>query len=230
MDEETAKAAQEISRATGKGIDAAQKLGGFFSKILGNALGELGESLHDWAKLFRYKNLLRIQDRVEEIHSKRKLEGKFIPIPPRSAIPLLESASREDEPALQELWAALIANATDPNIRLDPRKVLIDVLSHLEPLDVKILQFLAGKNWLVFRNVQNGGYTVERLSTDLQVPTEETVQSLQNLARLGLVGDEYETKFDELDTSSFGLRVTKQETTFRPSPMGHALLKACTTD
>ena len=108
MDEEI-KAAQEIAKTTGKAIDAGEKLGGFFKLVLGDTFVELGGITKDWAKYWRYKNALIINDKVEAIHKKRGIEGKTIPIPLRCGIPLLESASQEDDSFLQEFWVGLDA-------------------------------------------------------------------------------------------------------------------------
>lgn len=227
MEEEAAKATQEVAKATGKAIDAAEKLGGFLNKVVGGALIELGGTLQDWAGYFRYKNLLKVQDRVEEIHAARRLEGKAIPIPPRYAIPLIQRASEEDDPGIQELWSGLIANAMDPNRHLNLNKLLLDVLASVEPLDVAILRFLNSQGWLMHRNVPGGGVNVAGLAQHLGASEQHIHLSLQNLNRLGLVGDEFEATYKDVDTTSFGLRVTRPETTFRPSPLGFALLKAC---
>lgn len=227
MEEETAKAAQEVAKTAGKAIDAAEKLGGFLKKVVGGVLVELGGALQDWAKYFRYKNLLKIRDRVEEIHATRQLEGMVTPIPPRYAIQLIQRASEEDDPTIQELWAALIANATDPSKHLDLNKVLLDVLASIEPLDVAILRFLSSQGWLVHRNVSGGGVNVAGLGQQFGAGEQQIQLSLLNLSRLGLVGDEFLSTYQDIDTTSFGLRVTRPGTTFRPSPLGFALLKAC---
>lgn len=227
MDDESAKAAQEIAKTTGKAIDAAQKVGGFLNKVIGDAAVELGGALHDWARVFRYKNLLRLQDKVEDIHAARKLQGRIIPIAPRFAIPLLQAASGEDEESLQDMWAGLIANATDPDQRITLRKIFTEILSSLEPLDAEILRYLAGQGWLVHRDVPGGGITLAKLVSALRVEEKSIQISLQNLHRLGCVIDEYEATWDQIDTTSFGQRVTDPKATFRPSPLGFSLLEAC---
>lgn len=227
MDDESAKAAQEIAKATGKAFELAQKVGGFLNKVVGNAAVELGGALHDWARVFRYKNLLRLQDKVEDIHAARKLQGRSIPIPPRLAIPLLQAASEEDQESLQDMWAGLIANATDPDRRLELRKIFAEILSSLEPLDAEILRYLAGQGWLMHRNVPGGGITLGKLSSALHASEKSIQISLQNLHRLGCVIDEYAATWDQIDTTSFGQRVTDPKTTFRPSPLGFSLLEAC---
>ena len=58
MDEE-AKAAQEIAKATKKGLEVSEKFGAFLSKIFGEGFQHLGNSFADWTKYIRYKNLIK---------------------------------------------------------------------------------------------------------------------------------------------------------------------------
>ena len=140
MSDEQAKAVQEVAKTSGKLIDAAEKVGGFVSKVIGGASTQVGGILEDWAKYYRYKNLLAIADKVEALHAGRGLEGKTIPIPPRAAIPMLESASLEDDEVLQEVWALLIANSTDPNFKEAIHPGYTEVIKQLSSDEAMILQ------------------------------------------------------------------------------------------
>ncbi len=229
MDKDTAKATEEIAKTSGKALDVIEKVGSFFNKVVGDAAAELGGVVHDWARLYRYKNLLRLQDKVEEIHRARKLQGKSIPVPPRFAIPLLQAASEEDDESIQDMWAGLIANSTDPDKHLEPKKIFTEILSSLEPLDAKILKYLSSQGWLMHRNVPNGGITLAKIQSVQQVSEDDIRLSLQNLHRLGCIIDEFEATWDQIDTTSFGQRITDPKTTYRPSPLGFSLLNACDT-
>ena len=125
MNDEEAKAAQEIAKATGKAIEAVQGLGGFLKDVFGSSLRELGGAFYDRAVVYRYLNWLRLLEKVEHIHQMRRNAGKTVPIPLRYAIPILERVSLEDEESLQDMWAGLIANASDPAKRLDIRKRIV---------------------------------------------------------------------------------------------------------
>jgi hypothetical protein len=137
--DEPSKAVQEVAKTTGKFAEITEKVGGFVSKVIGGASNQVGGILEDWTRYYRYKNLLSIADKVERIHAKRKILGKTIPIPPRVAIPMLESASLEDDDALQEVWARLIANSTDPNFKTGLHPGYIEVIKQLSPDDGTIL-------------------------------------------------------------------------------------------
>ena len=225
--DETVKATGEIAKMTGKAVDLLKEVNAFLFKILGPPAEEIGFMLQDHAKYFRYKNLIRLRDKVEAIHYQRKIEGKTIAIPPRYALPLIESASTENNESLQDMWAGLIANSMDPEKQLNPKRIYIQILSSLEPLDAKVLQFFTFQGWKLFREVPGGGVTVTKLVQEIGLNDEEISLSLQNLARLGCMIDEHVPEFDTYGSSSFGKRVTEPGVTFRPSPLGFDLIKAC---
>jgi hypothetical protein len=224
---EEAEAAKEIAISTGKMIDVVQELGGFFRLVFGDTAIELGGIAKDWASYYRYTNLLKIQDKILALHAKRKIEGKTIPIPPRYAIPLIQRASDEDDNDIQSLWAGLIANSTDPNKKLDVKKIYIEILSSLEPLDVQIMRYFSKQGWHLSSDVPGGGINVERLSADLDLNENDILISLQNLNRLGCLIADFEPAWNDIGKSSFGALVKNRKKTFRPSPLGSSLLKAC---
>jgi hypothetical protein len=226
MNDEEAKAIQEVAKTTGMAIDASRELGGFISKILGGGFEELGESFRAWCGYFRYTQMLKIRDKVEVIQKKRHLEGKSIPIPPKFAIPLIENASLEDDESIQNLWAGLIVNATDPDKRFQIKKVYIDILSSLEPLDAMILKSLSKQGWNIIPGPHSPGFNSERISEELDIQICDVEISLQNLSRLGCVSGEYAEFFDTSKVSS-GLNVRDKNVVCRLSVLGTSLLNAC---
>lgn len=125
------------------------------------------------------------------------------------------------------MWAGLIANATDPNEKLNVKKIYIEILSSLEPIDVQIILYFSKQGWHLFSEVPGGGINVERLSSDLNLTENDVVISLQNLHRLGCLVTDFEPTWDDIGKSSFGVLVKNKKTTFRPSPLGYSLLDAC---
>jgi hypothetical protein len=61
MADEEAKAVQEVAKSTGKVRDVVQRVGAFIKSVVGDAATELGQTLGDWARFYRDKNLCRIQ-------------------------------------------------------------------------------------------------------------------------------------------------------------------------
>jgi Abortive infection alpha len=136
---EESKAVQEVAKTAGKCADLVDRLGGFFSKVVGGTCNQLGGILEDWTKYYRYKNLLTISDKVEALHHRRKIEGKTVALPFKIAIPLLEAASLEDDVTLQDMWAGLIANGMDPGFQQPIHPSYIEIVKQMSPDEAVIL-------------------------------------------------------------------------------------------
>ena len=124
----------------------------------------------------------------------------------------------EDNETIQDMWAGLIANASDPDKRLDVKKVYIDILSSLEPLDTAILADLQSS---LSRNFVS-------LLTNAQVSDEELRISLQNLARFGCIRQEKHETWTEM--SKLGFDVSDVTAAIVLTDLGHSLLEACQHD
>ena len=129
----------ETKKTAKKVQELAEKSGRFISDITGGGLRELGEGFHDWASYFRMRNLISIQDKVEEIINERQHQGKSTPIPPRLAISLVNEASLEDSSVVQDLWAHLIANAMNPESSIQVHPAFVNVVKQLEPDEATII-------------------------------------------------------------------------------------------
>lgn len=217
MDETT----KEIAKTTGKALDVAEKVGGFLNRVLGDACKEVGASIHDWTKFYRYKNLLKINDKIVQIQNKRGLQGKEVPLQASIGIPLIEAASFIEDENLQQKWAALIANATDPNYGGKIRKSFIDILSSLDPVDAIILDWMSTQGW----NNALGEISIKSISKSLGLEEDEVKISASNINRLGLIDFGVPTT-----AGSTGISVSGDGTRFRLNQLGGALLKLCKVD
>jgi len=81
MLEEEAKAIQEIAKTTGKAIDTVRSVGSFFNQVLGEAFSEMGGSVADWARYFRFRNGLLVLDKAKRVLEARPIAGKLLAIP-----------------------------------------------------------------------------------------------------------------------------------------------------
>lgn len=170
---------------------------------------------------------MKIIDKRNEIYRKRKIEGKIIPLPSRYAIPIIQNASQEDDEIIQNLWASLIANTTDPNRSMIPKKIFIEILNSLEPLDAKILLFFGNLGRERFIGAYREGFTVNTLAQDLGETSKNIQFSLQNLARLGCIMDVHNPQVLISGSTSFGAKVLNKSTTFQPTPLGFDLIDIC---
>lgn len=164
----------------------------FAQRLFGPSVDQAGLILGDWARLWRAKNLLSIKERMDRILQEKGFD-------PRAArhlslsvgLPLMERASYQDDPYLQERWAYLIANSLDPEDRSKNSFSLdityIEALHQFSQLDCEVLEFV----------VQNGveSYTEKGVAFNSLEPDEITAAfpnspihiSLEKLASLGCV-------------------------------------------
>lgn len=231
LDEET-KALQEVAKTTGKALDIVKAGGEFVGSIFGESFRQFGGAVADWARYFRYKNFLRVRDKVDKILTDRLLAGKVTPIPQQYALPILEGASLENEESLQELWAGLIANASDPGCNLNLKKIYIEILRGLEPLDAKILKFLSDPKYQEMDSDEQKEtrLNAEKVALLLEADPEEVKISLQTLARYGCIIDSWTGQtWDDLDKRYSGFIVDNPKSSFKLSHLGRQLVKATQT-
>lgn len=141
---ETAKATQEVAKTTGKALDAATSLAGFFNEIFGEPIkNTVGLLWTDRVVAKRLEASIYSWERAEELflNAKLRLQEKGVTelkaIPPKIALPLLENATIENEESLQTLWANLLATSLDANQSEIERKY-INTLSEMSGLDAEV--------------------------------------------------------------------------------------------
>jgi hypothetical protein len=114
--------------------------GGFGGPLVQKALGPLIDGFGDALRQRFQPRLDKIAGKAEEMIASAAIEPS--PIPDAIGYPLLQSAALEDDPTLQEKWAALLANAADPANRDWIRPLFVDILKQISPLEVKLLDGL----------------------------------------------------------------------------------------
>lgn len=123
---------------SGNGMSGKIKLQNTNSRVLAT----LGDVVLDALNYFRWSNATRFLDKYEAKKQKRKLQGKETPIAPKFLIEILENAFIEDDENLQELWSNLLINWQDSEKRTDKKMMYIEILKNLNPIEVKILDFI----------------------------------------------------------------------------------------
>ncbi len=179
IDADTARAIEELSKTASKGIEAAEKVGGYAAGVVGRTPHDLiafvfGDRLAHW----RFRQLVRLQEGTREYLARlgvREPEEN-----PSVEIPLLEAAIDEGREELVELWAKLWAAAMDPKRKQFVRADLITTLKQLEPLDAKVLQDVYDA-----KGAQRPPNGLQFLIGKFGVSQEEMVVCFQNLERLG---------------------------------------------
>ena len=111
-----------------------ENLTGFFSEIVGKPLVDAAGILYgDAIKAKRISNGLKL----EEMYNLRKSDD-IIPTSLSFGYKLLEKATLEDNDELLNKWANLLSNATDKKFSGSIRKIFVEILESLEPVDVKL--------------------------------------------------------------------------------------------
>jgi hypothetical protein len=95
------------------GADAAVKpIGALLEKLFGGAVEEIGGMWQDTLKARRHLRRMKLYEKL-----RRKLEDASIDpkeVPEKIWVPVLQAVSLEDDEGMQERWAALLANAANP--------------------------------------------------------------------------------------------------------------------
>jgi hypothetical protein len=247
--EETAKAVQKVAAVADKSLDTANSFGSFLNTVFGAGFTQIGGAFSDWAHVYRYEQAIKLAEKVRRIHQNRAIEGSTIAIPPRLAIPLLQQATLEDDEQLLDMWAALIANATDPNRPVEARRSYSGLLSSMEPLDALVLaeiyrwkethpdrRIIVGNigDEEVHRRIREQWPNIATIVTCLNVSEAQANLALENLDRLGLIYDYTPSTETSEENGVEGLvipgqmvPVTNEQALIDITHTGTALMVAC---
>src|SRR3954469_23363497 len=126
------KASEEAAKTIGKGLNLVSRA----APAIGEAYGFL---IGDRIKEHRERNADRMARETKRIIDERNLEESRA-LPEDLVAPLLEAAQREPREELLKLFAALAANAMDPN-RDDVRPEFVETVRKWQPLDAQVMKF-----------------------------------------------------------------------------------------
>jgi len=126
------KAAEETAKTIGKGFD----LGSRAAPAIGDAYDFL---IGDRIKEQRVRNADKMARETKRILDERNLK-ETAALPEDLATPLLEAAQREPREEILKLYAALAANAMDPN-RDDVRPEYVETVRKWQPIDVRVMGY-----------------------------------------------------------------------------------------
>ncbi len=188
---ETARAVRATADATKEAIGAIEKTGGFLNRVFGAAIEDSIGVVADRIKFFRLQNYISLSENTAKRLRDRGYSEDAITkiVPLKVAIPLIESATLEEDPDLQTLWAELLANAMDPKFDIDVSIRHVSLLREMEPLDVKILsachaQMLAEEH----KNASDKVFFKRKeIAENFGVPERSIEASLLNLIRLSCI-------------------------------------------
>lgn len=137
--EEIAKAVQSVAKFGDKALETSQKVGGFFARVFKEPIQEVSGMITDKLRFVRWRRLVTMSDEVNRILSTRGIQDTRS-VPPKLALPILEEASLEEDPNLQDLWNHLLANAMDPKFNGELRYGFIDMIKNITGIEATILK------------------------------------------------------------------------------------------
>ena len=110
----------------------------FLARLIGPWLDEKGQELAESIRIRRRRNLLTVAGQTADLVG----DQPIYEAPDRTLLPLLEAASNENCPDLQARWAALLANALTAETDLTVLPSFSDILKHLTPVHVTVLDWI----------------------------------------------------------------------------------------
>ena len=127
-----------VAGATAAAVYGLSNLGkGLLERALGPVADEFGQ---DMLERYRARNRNASTNRAAEMVDECGRDAHTVPL--RTLLPLLDGASREDDPAMQERWAALLANAVIAGDDDGLPPVFASILTNLTPSAARGLELL----------------------------------------------------------------------------------------
>jgi Abortive infection alpha len=120
----------ELAKA-GSAIGIAIPFTAVVKKILGPAADEIAERVRDEIRLYRYGRQLSLLKKAEQMAVQAGYTPKAVPT--KLLFSLLEGASLEENEDLHDKWAALLANAANPDTEGSVRPSFADTLKLMTP-------------------------------------------------------------------------------------------------
>jgi hypothetical protein len=176
------------SKSVEKLADHSIELSKFIQNLTKEPLESISGIVNDRLIFWRFKNQLSIMKKTKDILSDPEYKNFKTAIPLKIAIPFLSEASLEDDDDLQNLWARLIANGTQMNVK----RIYGDILNRISAYEANILQriILADHdmiNPVVTYNLPNSATQVEGGLSEYSDPSDDVKNALMNLDQLGCI-------------------------------------------
>jgi Abortive infection alpha len=132
----------ELAKA-GSAIGIAIPFTAVVKKILGPAADEIAERVRDEIRIYRYGRQLSLLKKAEQM----AVEAGFTPkaVSTKLLFSLLEGASLEENEDLHDKWAALLANAANPDAEGSVRPSFTDTLKLMTPEVARFLDAVFSK-------------------------------------------------------------------------------------
>jgi len=126
-------------------LKITDKVADLVHKLAGPMADEVGIMLGDKVRVYRVKNWIKTVQKTESMLREARLPVNAVP--PRLLLPIVESCSIEDDETLQDMWAGLLASATQDTSAVPPSYV--ETLKRLSPDEARFLERLCKDSNLI---------------------------------------------------------------------------------
>lgn len=132
--------------------EAINKAADLVHRLTGPACDDIGAMISDIMKPYRVKNLVNSFRKTERILREAGLPASAVPA--RLLFPIVEACSIEDNETLQEMWAGLLATASQQADSVSPS--FIETLKQLMPDDARHFEVVCHQSVRHFNEVREG--------------------------------------------------------------------------
>jgi hypothetical protein len=117
---------------------AVEKIADLVNRLAGPMADEVGMMLGDKVKVYRVKNWIKTVEKTERLLRDARLSPNAVP--PRLFLPIMDASSVEDNETLQDMWAGLLATASQDTDAVSPS--FVETLKQLTPDEARYLKCL----------------------------------------------------------------------------------------
>jgi hypothetical protein len=125
---------------------SVDKVADLLHRLAGPMFDEFGAILADKVRVYRAKNLISTVRKTERILREAGLPANAVPT--RLLLPIMEASSVENTEALQQMWAGLLATASQQTDSVSPS--FIETLKQLTPDEARHLELICGETLKFF--------------------------------------------------------------------------------
>lgn len=228
--EEVSKAIQETAKFGTKGLEVAERAGGFFAKVFLLPANEISGIITDKLRFIRWSRLIDMADEVENILRDRGITNTR-PVTPKIALPIFEKASLEDDRILHELWNNLLVNAMNPEFNSEIRYGFIEIINNITAQEALLLEIfyntlLKDNHHRPLEKIIEYTMTKEKIILTTGISEEEYAVNINNLMRVQLIAPAILID-NSFTVSNEPITIYKGSKEVTLTPLGVLFVEAC---
>ena len=130
--------------------DTVDKAADLIHRLTGPVCDDIGAMISDSMKPYRAKNFVSTLRKTERILREAGLPANAVPT--RLLFPIVDASSIEDDDTLQEMWAGLLATASQETDSVSPS--FLETLKQMTPQDARHLEVICRESVKHFNDVR----------------------------------------------------------------------------